>query len=279
MGMKKRGLFGSHGMFGGNGIVATREQEEESRRLGAMFPGAGHPMDATPRPQMPAQGAMADYGAMTPGMGMDAPQGRSGPDWRGIGFNVLGNVGDAIAQHYGAAPVYAPQREAQAAAAQRQAEQQRARAAALADYRAKLGIEQEFAQPETDAFDRAMSRAGIAPGTPEYARLSREHAERTARGPDPLLQGAPNPGGGTYTGPYSAYAALFGNQGGGQGNAPDTLPPDFDFGGSGQSAPAQPLRGPRPISQREYQDQLRAFNGDQRSMNIWMRNNNVIVGN
>ena len=210
MGMKKRGLFGSHGMFGGNGIVATREQEEESRRLGAMFPGAGHPMDAAP--QMPTGGAMADYGAMAPGMGMDAPQGRSGPDWGKIALATLGGAADGAAVHYVGQPLIAQQRQFEMATAQRAAQQQRARAAALADYRAKLGIEQEFAQPETDAFDRAMSRAGIAPGTPEYARLSREHAERTARGIDPLLQGAPNPGGGTFTGPYSAYAAVFGNQ-------------------------------------------------------------------
>ena len=218
---------------------------------------------------------MATYGAMAPGMGMDAPQGRSGPDWGKIALATLGGAADGAAVHYGGQPLIAQQRQFEMATAQRAAEQQRARAAALADYRAKLGIEQEFAQPETDAFDRAMSRAGIAPGTPEYARLSREHAERTAGGIDPLLQGAPLPGGGTYTGPFSGYAGMAG----GQSNAPDTLPPDFDFGGGGQSAPAQPLRGPRPISQREYQDQLRAFNGDQRSMNIWMRNNNVIVRN
>lgn len=201
-------------------------------------------------------------------------QQRSGPDWRAIGQNLLGNVGDAIAQHYGVAPVYAPMQQQQAFFRQREAEQQRARADALSDYRTKLGIEREFAQPEVDPFDRDMARAGIMPGSPEYNRLAREYAERKAMGVDPMLQGAPLPGGGTYTGPFSGYAGMAG----GQTNAPDTLPPDF-FGGSSAPASNQPLSGPRRISKREYDAQLRALGGDQGLMNIWMRNNNVIAGN
>lgn len=52
-------------------------------------------------------------GMMQPGMGMEPEKERSGPNWGGIGRNVLGNVGDAIAQYYGVTPVYRPMMQQQ----------------------------------------------------------------------------------------------------------------------------------------------------------------------
>ena len=81
---------------------------------------------------------------------------KSGPQWGEIGRNVLGNVGDAIAQHYGVSPTFAPlQRQAQAFQQQGAllAERQRQQAAlqaqrateqrSLAEYRASLPTAQQ----------------------------------------------------------------------------------------------------------------------------------------
>lgn len=149
---------------------------------------------------------MAHAGAATStqqGMGN-----KSGGGWKDILMGALGGAADSAATFFGGQPLIAQQRQFQQVQAMRQAEQQRARAAALADYRAKKGIDAEFAQPQMDEFDTAMSRAGIMPGTPEYGQLAREYAERKARGMDPLLQGAPLPQGGTYTGPFSGYQQM-----------------------------------------------------------------------
>ena len=82
----------------------------------------------------------------------------------------------------------------------------------IAAYRTKKGIDAEFNRPEMDEFDKAMTRGGIQIGSPEYNRLAREYAERKAMGPDPILQGAPLPGGGTYTGPFSGYGGIAGGR-------------------------------------------------------------------
>lgn len=70
---------------------------------------------------------------------------------------------------------------------------------------------------------------------------------------------------------------------GGQSDAPETLPPDFfdrPQGGQPMQAPAQPIRGAETISRQQYSEMLkRRFNGDQRAMNAWMAQNNVIAGN
>jgi hypothetical protein len=72
--------------------------------------------------------------------------------------------------------------------------------------------------PEQDAFDRAMERAGIAKGSPQYNQMAQQYATRTAMGPDPILQNARLPSGGEFTGPLTAYEQMI--RGGGQQQAP-----------------------------------------------------------
>ena len=74
--------------------------------------------------QMPTGGAMATYGAMTPGQGMTAPQAAPSVDWGNIARNVLGNVGDAVSTYYGGPRVFAEQEAIQRQGAML-AEQQR----------------------------------------------------------------------------------------------------------------------------------------------------------
>jgi len=85
------------------------------RKRGGYNPLATDSM-AAEAPQMPTGGAMATYGAMTPGQGMSAPQAapiasQAAPsvDWGNIARNVLGNVGDAVSTYYGGPRVFAEQ--------------------------------------------------------------------------------------------------------------------------------------------------------------------------
>jgi hypothetical protein len=206
------------------------------------------------------------------------PQKRGG-GIKDVLLGALGGAADSAATFFGGQPLIAQQQQMQQMMAMRQAEQERARSMDLADYRTKLGIQQEFAQPEVDEFDAAMMRANIPKGSPRYQEFAEIYAARKAQGPDPMLQGAPLPGGGTYTGPFSGYSGMA-NQGRAQSGAPDTLPPDFFDGPQrAQQAPAQPITGARRINRQQYEQQLREFGGDQMSMNAWMRANNVIAGN
>lgn len=191
----RKGLFGRNAGYG-SGIVATPEQEAETRRLSAMFPGAAA--------SMPQDMTVRDGGNLA----MQAPERKGGFDWKSVLMGALGGAADGAATFFGGQPLIAQQRQFDQAIAAREAERQRRRAEDLADFRQQLSIRQEFAQPGMDEFDTAMTRAGIQPGTPEYNRLAREYAERKARGVEPMLQGAPLPNGGTYTGPYSGYAGM-----------------------------------------------------------------------
>jgi len=62
--------------------------------------------------------------------------------------------------------------------------------------------------PEADSFDRAMERAGIAKGSPQYTQYAQQYAQRSAMGPDPILQNARLPSGGEYTGPLTGYEQM-----------------------------------------------------------------------
>jgi hypothetical protein len=116
-------------------------------------------------------------------------------------------------------------------APQRLAEEQRQRAAELADFEHRERFKASLAPPPApDAFDRAMERAGIAKGTPEYAKLAREHALRTAQGQDETVV-VPIPGRGTFVGPRSELGRAIG-VGGGTQQPPETLPADFFKGGT-----------------------------------------------
>lgn len=196
----RKGLFGRNTGYG-SGIVATPEQEAETRRLSAMFPGAAA--------SMPQDMTVRDGGNLA----MQAPERKGGFDWKSVLMGALGGAADGAATFFGGQPLIAQQRQFDQALAAREAERQRRRAEDLADFRQQLSIRQEFAQPEMDEFDVAMKRAGIEPGTPEYNRLAREHAERKARGISPLLQNAPVPGGGTFTGMFDDYARIYGGGG------------------------------------------------------------------
>ena len=181
----------------------------------SMMPGQMQPAYSMPQNMAAQDGA---------NLGIASPQKRGGGFFGqgGAGRAIAGSIGDALLQQSGMAPIYAPQMQFQQAMAARQAEAERQRAASLEDYRKRLGIEAEFAQPEMDDFDTAMARAGIPKGSPQYNAYAQEFAQRKAQGQDPLLQGAPVPGGGTFTGPYSKYVELYG--GGGQAPSGPTRP-------------------------------------------------------
>lgn len=207
---------------------------------------------------------------------------KEGGGWKNVLLGALGGAADGAATFFGGRPLIAEQQQFNRFAAMRQAEQERARAMNLADFERRQQLELQYRPPPAPTeFERALAMANIDPASPEGQALARERAQRMAQGPDPLLQGAPIRGGGTYTGPYSGYAAMM--QGGGQGQgAPDTLPADFFDNPQGQrpmQAPAQPIHGARTINRQQYEAKLREFGGDQMSMNTWMRANNVIAGN
>ena len=175
----------------------------------SMMPGAMQPAYSMPQNQTMQDGA---------NLGTPAPQQQRQPGfWQGGGkftgrdalAAALAVIGDGFSGGRGAVGGLmegrmAPQREAA-----RLAEEQRKRAADLADYRSQMQIKQEFAGPaEMDAFDTAMARAGIAKGSPKYNEYAQEAAQRTGRGADPFLQGAPLPGGGSFTGSFADYQAM-----------------------------------------------------------------------
>lgn len=136
---------------------------------------------------------------------METP--KSGPQWGEIGRNVLGNVGDAIAQYYGVAPTFGPlQRQAQAfqqqgallAERQRQQATLQAQRIAAQDRQWRERAEFGLANPN-DPLSVSMRGAGIDLSSPEAAALYKERAQTVARGPEPFVQ-ADIPGVGRYYG-------------------------------------------------------------------------------
>jgi hypothetical protein len=107
----------------------------------SMMPGQMQPAYSMPQNMAAQDGA---------NLGMASPQKRGGGFFGqgGAGRAIAGSIGDALLQQSGMAPIYAPQMQFQQAMAARQAEEQRSRAADLADYRTKLGIEAEVKGPQ-----------------------------------------------------------------------------------------------------------------------------------
>lgn len=212
---------------------------------------------------------------------------------------ALGALGDGLSSWSGGQAMFAPmmaqqymsrqeaEREEQQRQAQMQAaqmEEQRRRAAASGIGYTPQQTEAMLAgvplpnAPEPDAFERALRGAGIDPTTPEAQDLFRRRAESMARDPNDEFVVVPLPGLGTYAGPRSGMADVLGSRGAQGGNPPSTLPPDF-FDERPAAQAAQPLTGQRTITRAEYNRMLQGFGGNQRAMNEWMRNNNVIAGN
>lgn len=77
---------------------------------------------------------------------------------------------------------------------QRQAMHQQDRQDDLSDYRAKLGIQQEFAQPDMTSYARDLMAAGIQPGTPKFNQLYGQYVQQKA-----MTGGSPF--GGLFTNP------------------------------------------------------------------------------
>ena len=163
------------------------------RKRGGYNPLATDSMGAE-GPQMPTGGAMATYGAMTPGQGMTAPQAAPSVDWANIARNVLGNVGDAVSTYYGGPRVFAEQEAIQRQGAML-AEQQR-QAAMLQAQR----LAADAGKPSS--FMQTLIDAGIDPSSAQGQQLLTERAERQARGQEEFLQ-IPLPGGGMYVGGLS----------------------------------------------------------------------------
>lgn len=131
---KKKGLFGRQmpmpgaisgfggGTFNMDGTQATLpDMQNVPTTAGGAF---GNPLPAQAQPK---QGGM---------------------DWKGALMSALGGAADGAAQFFGGQPLIAQQQQFDRFAAFREAEQQRARALELANYRAKLEMQQQFAQPE-----------------------------------------------------------------------------------------------------------------------------------
>jgi hypothetical protein len=171
----------------------------------------------------------------------------------------------------------APAQEAAAMAAE-----QRKRAAELADFRMKEQIKAELAPAERDAFDRALVAGGIDPNSPEGVAMYRQRAQTMAQGQPQEPRMVTLPDGRAIFGTMDEIQRIL--QGGAPqgGVAPNRLPANFfDNGPSGRqnaaTNPAPRVTGARRITPQQYQRQLRQFNGDQTSMNAWMRANNVLV--
>lgn len=107
---------------------------------------------------------------------------------------------------------------------QRLAEEQRRRAAELADYRTKLGIQQEFATPEKDAFDRALANAGIDPRSPQGVELYRQRAVTMAQGQPQEPRMLTLPDGRTIFGTMDEIRGVLGGGGAQQGAPSGGMP-------------------------------------------------------
>ena len=105
----------------------------------SMMPGQMQPAYSMPQAQQMQDGA---------NLGAPGAQPKQGFDWKNVLMQTLGGAADGAATFFGGQPLIAQQRQFQQAMAARQAEEQRKRAADLADYRTKLGIEAEVKGPQ-----------------------------------------------------------------------------------------------------------------------------------
>jgi len=147
------------------------------RRPDWMTPGIG---DGLPNSSMP-QDMTVSYGR---NLGANEPRPKSGGFFGkgGVGRGIAGTIGDVLLQQGGVAPIYGPQMQMQQMMAFRQAEEQRRRAAELADFRTQMQIRQEFQPTEKDAFDRALAAANIDPESEQGVALYRQRAMTLAQG-------------------------------------------------------------------------------------------------
>lgn len=167
---------------------------------------------------MPEAYSMPQAGTVQDGANLGAPgeQPKQGFDWKKALINVWGGAADAAAQHFGMAPTFGQNQQMQQMMAMRQAEEQRQRAAELADYRTKLGIQQEFETPKVN--DTIADFQWFKNLSAEDRALFEQMRPVYRTGPDGQfyrVDTAPQPQ---------------------QANSPDTLPADFFQGGTGGNA-------------------------------------------
>lgn len=218
-------------------------------------------MDGTPA-SMPQDATMRDSANL--GTPSAAPQKSGFFGKGGVGRGIAGSIGDALLQQSGMAPIYAPQMQFQQVQAARQAEEQRRRAADLADYGAKKQIDQQYAGPaEAPAFIRNAEA---------FYQLSPEDQARVVSVQDivnPMMR--PGPDGQFY--PIARPRPVAQSDW-------DNAAPIGPTQQSAPAAPAAPILGAQTIGRREYGEMLtRRFAGDQRAMNAWMAQNNILAGN
>lgn len=239
----RKGLFGRNAGYG-SGIVATPEQEAETRRLSAMFPGAAA--------SMPQDMTVRDGGNLA----MQAPERKGGFDWKSVLMGALGGAADGAATFFGGQPLIAQQRQFDQALAARQAEQQRQRAEALADYRAKLGIEAEFAQPEAPK-----------PGSFEWYQTADPEQRALYDQYNPFVVS-------TGQGPVAVPRGSFG----GVPSAPVGKLTPIEPTTQNTPAPQMSANGPpATLTQAQYRATVNAMG--QAETDAWMRRNNIRVIN
>lgn len=122
----------------------------------------------------------ADYGGV--GMGglpmdaMNAAPKKKGLFGKGLFADILGGVGDALAQNAGLNPNYAAQQEMK----RRQSMFEQQRAADMEDYRQKQEIEAQYrAPPQPTEFER-LAASAYGQGTPEYMKAVQGYVESRA---------------------------------------------------------------------------------------------------
>lgn len=187
---------------------------------------------------MPAY-SMPQSGTIMDGvnLGTPAPQQQRQPGfWQGGGkftgrdalAGALAVIGDGLRGWSGGptgaiegliAGRMAPQQQAAALAAE-----QRKRAAELADYEAKKGIDQRYATPEKDAFDRALVNAGIDPQSPQGVELYRQRATTMAQGQPQEPRMITLPDGRAIFGTMDEIRSIIGGQGAAGGGQPPPRP-------------------------------------------------------
>lgn len=129
----------------------------------------------------------------------------NGPSAGGATGMLIGGRGRAIEQA----------KAAQAAAMEAQQREADLRAAGIDPAQGRLlgdnvgsVIANRMKPPEMTEFEKRMIGGGIDPKSPEGIALQRQYAERTAQGPQAIIQGGRLPGGGEFTGTLSDYERM-----------------------------------------------------------------------
>jgi hypothetical protein len=216
----------------------------------SMMPGQMQPAYSMPQAQRMQDGA---------NLGAPGAQPKQGFDWKGVMMGALGGAADGAATFFGGQPLIAQQRQFQQAMAARQAEAERQRAASLEDYRKRLGIEAEFAQPEapkpgsfewySDPNRTAQERAMYDQYNPVIAS--------TWQGPVPVSRSSL--GGGLPTAPVGRLTPI-------QPTIENTAPPQLNANGM----PAQ-------LTRDQYAAVVQRMG--QADTEAWARRNNIRVVN